>query len=350
MTTLTYDDLTYLNENAGRILSALPEDVVFDIYSKAKVKSTFNFFFQGEDHLKPRHATVTKAGKIFDYCAKKHFDTLEAWHADVLRDYPLIRLSGLCFGQVGVFMVPADIIENMMGWEHLPLTGKPVPAPAPVPVPAPVPAPAAAPVAGGAEDLAAFEQAVRKQAYAKFSTATSVEEMLAAAEEAGRRMSAKEAEVAAATPAAAGGAGAGAAAGDAFKAAVLEQTYAKLSSATTLESVLALAVEAGQKLAKPPAPARAPGAVEEKDDEDMASLAVSINACHIAADKCRRIQTTTKKAKEEATAAAIIAVGKWLDQRGIFAWAPNVERALEKEMPEAGLGDYLYIAKALLQS
>ena len=100
-----------------------------------------------------------------------------------------------------------------------------------------------------------------------------------------------------------------------------------------------------------PAPAPVPkkAVVEEKDDdEDLVCLATNINACHIAADKGRRLHMTQKEVHEAEVAAAIVAVGKWLDERGIFAWAPNVERALQKELPEAGLGDYLYIAKALL--
>ncbi len=328
MTTLTKEQFNHLNNVVEDVITSLSEADIAALYSAHQVKTTFNFFFEGEDPKRPRHATVTKDGMVYDYIRdrRKAFPTLEAWHTDVLKDYPHMPLSALRFGQEGVFMLSAGTIESVLGWTHRPLTGEP-PAPvvAPVPavpvaaVPAPVAAPAAAPKpaaagAGADDDFAAFEAALRKQVFAKFSTATSPEEILAAAEQADCTLAAK---VASWPP-----------------------------------------VKPAPKKAAAPAPAPAPVVEDDDDDdEDMACLAEHINVCHIAADKGRRAQErqqkaheAQKKAQEEEVAAAIVAVSEWLDQREIYAWAPNVEQALKKELPRAGLGDYLYIAKALLHS
>lgn len=128
MTTLTKENLHYLNEASGEAISSCSGEIVAEFYWRGKVKPMFNFFFAGEDPKRPRHATVTDDDKIYDYCEKKAFDTLEAWHADVALMYPHIQLADLRFGQPYVIVLTAVEIEALMGWEHTPLTA-PVAAP-----------------------------------------------------------------------------------------------------------------------------------------------------------------------------------------------------------------------------
>ena len=277
MTTLTYAQFQPVSGPLWKFLHAVM--VESDSYGLEDPSGRCYLFFDGENPTRPRHATITKDDRLFDYTRRKFFPTLEAWWADVAAQSPTgataLPFSAIRYGRVDGSLDSAQIREAL-GWgDHDPF--------------------ADADAGAGAD---------------------------ADADAAGAGAGAPPAPTAAALAA--------------FQTAVVDAVFSALESAAPA--------------APAPAPAAPTPAVESEDcDEEMAGLALKINSCHIASAKFRRTSSLLDEHHEDEMKAAIVAVSRWLDtQDRFFGYAPNIDKELRREMDNVGLGDYFFIAQALL--
>jgi hypothetical protein len=123
MTTVTKDNFCALEAASCRLISTLRGADRDKVFTPKVLEAAYVFFFEGESPRRHRRATVTNAGKLYDFSRRTCFATLEAWHASVLEDYPHMPLSALRFGRAGMLVQNADAIEAVLGWEQKPLTG-----------------------------------------------------------------------------------------------------------------------------------------------------------------------------------------------------------------------------------
>jgi hypothetical protein len=282
-----------------------------------------HFYFRHET-LRKCHATVTKRGTVYDYTQRADYPDVMSWVNDSITLLPATAgnpLQNLRFGDATAFLDLEEIVEAL-GWTlELPAAAAPAPAPAPAPVAAQVaPIRGGAGAGAGAAAAAAAPRFIPTRSKRVATILHKIERGEALTEEEGKTELFDDDE------------------GDGLKIKEEEDTDSSYAPS------------------------------EATEEDGMADLTGRMNACHVAVTEARKeadrlfkhmmslatthsaspqvvsaVQKAYEQQKQKETAAAVQYVGAYLDDRGLFGYAPNVARILDKE-----LGDYAPIAKAML--